>query len=177
MSICTNPNAILPISINECIGTSLNYINSYFELIKDETCLQQEEIEEITATTSSLSSAFISLSSNINGFPKAHVTFSGRLSTNTGTLVMFHQHNVEEVHVTGKGEYNIILNPEIVPTLTPSFSGYGVLATCTQLLTSGQYVFASTKTTSPTAAGIKILNKNGDPGTPDLVAVSIFFNK
>lgn len=169
MSICTNPYAILPIGINECIGLSLNTINSYYQLIKDESCLQGTEIDDITTQIFALSSEIYTLSAEMIGVPKAFVTFSGSVSTIAGTLVKFHNHNVDEVSVVGPGEYNI--------TFTPTFSseGYGILATCTQTLTGSSYVFASTTASTPTSAGVKITNKAGDPATPELVAVSFFY--
>lgn len=171
MSICNNPYAILPIGLNECIGLSLNTINSYYELLKDETCSQNNEIVDLETEVRSLSSYLYALSGSLGGIPKAYVTFSGRVSTIAGTLEKIHSYNVDEVGSMQPGEYRITLAPEITG------QHYGVLATCSQLLTGNGFVFATTTAHTLTSVNIKILNKDGNLAVPNIVAVSFFNNK
>lgn len=175
--LCTDPYAIQPISINECIGLSLYAINAYYNIVLDDTCLQSEEAQQLTNDVLALSADIYALSADILSFPKAYVSFGPNLSTSSGTYKMFTSYNVSQVSATnqGVGTYDIFFT-----TNFPNTSSFGAIATCSQVSNTNGYGQAVIGTfTSVSSVRVRIENKGGLISTsrPKVVAVTVFGNK
>lgn len=170
--LCTDPYAILPISIHECIGQSLNTINAYYNVVLDDTCLQAEEAQALTSDLISLSADIYVLSADIKSFPQAFVAFSPKLSTVANTNKIFSSYNVKEVQVRGAGLYDIIFTTNL-----PS-ANFGSIATCSQVYNNTSNIRAHTSTNNNTVSSAQVrLVDNGTltiTNRPDVVAVAIF---
>jgi hypothetical protein len=167
MSICTDPFAILPIRLNECVGTSLNTINAYWELIKAESCAQETEINELATEIFALSTQIYELSSQFNGLAKAYVVFSGSLSTNAGTLEIFHSYNVSEVSIVSEGVYRV--------TTTDSIENAGGLGNCSKVTENLYSGWANVGVVNLSTAEIVIANQDGIMSAkPGIVAVAFY---
>lgn len=170
--LCTDPYAIQPIGLNECVGLSLYTINSYYNIVLEDTCLQAEESQQLTNDLLALSADVYALSADILSFPKAYVSFSPSISTSNGTYEIFTSYNVSQVSATpqGVGSYDIYFT-----TNFPSATSFGVIATCSQVY--GRAVTGTVPTVS--SVRVRIENKNGLISTsrPNVVAVTVFGNK
>lgn len=75
MSFCTDPNSIIPIDINECVGNSLTTMNTNFDILKDEVCNQYSNVLSSETEKNILTNYTSSLSSQLNLTPKCSVKF------------------------------------------------------------------------------------------------------
>jgi hypothetical protein len=170
--LCTDPYAILPININECIGQSLNTINSYYTLVQENVCLQNDEVEELRSDLRALSSDVYALSSDITNFPKAFVSFSGNLSTVANTLEIFNSYNVSTVVVVTTGIYDIYFTTNFANT------NFGAIATCSSVLGTTGYGRTTLGTGNYTVSSVRVRVENKDgtitTNTPTTVAVVVF---
>jgi hypothetical protein len=170
--LCTDPYAILPININECVGQSLNTINAYYNIVQENICLQYDEVVELQNGILALSAEVYPLSADVVNFPKAYVSFSGVLSTNLNTLEIFNSYNVSTVAAIASGVYEIRFSTNFAT------AGYGAIATSSNMIPPTNYGRAVIGTSNYTVSSVRVQieNNNGIITTnkPVVVAVTVF---
>jgi hypothetical protein len=168
MSFCDNPNSIQLIDLDECIGLSLATINNNFKTLKDQTCLDTEQLIRVQANFNTLYTNALSLSAKISQIPKAWVNFSGSEPS------IISSYNVSQVIKIDNqvGSYSIKF---ITPFLN---NKYAVIGTSKQSLQNGYYGWVQPTTFTTLSAGINIHSITdilANRVDPDYVSV-VFFN-
>jgi len=167
MSICTNQYAIQTIDLDECIGVSLNTINSNFKLLKDENCLTFTELELLSASINSINLKCTDLSGSKFQLAQASAAFDG---TGTATPSVYSSFNVASILRRSTGVFELSF-----ATAFPNIS-YALIGTCSQTQTStNNLAWVQPLTTlTTTSATINITDLSGIRVNPQYISVVVF---
>lgn len=129
MSICTTPELIQAIDIDECIGSSLIKLTTNTSLIETEICTSINDVQRLASDFQTFTSGVTSLSSTKDRFAKATVVFNGNsLETGTGLRAINTSYNVASVSSLDIGTYAIYFDPPLTNN-NYAFIGSAALAT------------------------------------------------
>lgn len=178
MRLCDNPYSVPVIDIDECIGLSLATINANVNNIKEELCLNDDELATIQTNVNILSSNIVSLSSITPGFASAWVVFDGTRDTNeiytlSGDRLIYKSSGVASVSRVSTGTYTI--------TYTQPFSNtnYALIGTSSETLSGGRYTWLQPITFGTTSATINIHSDTDNVATladAEYISISIYNN-
>jgi hypothetical protein len=176
MRLCDNPFSIPIIDIDECIGLSLATINTNFQDLKNEYCLNESELATIETSFSALSSNVISLSALTPGIAKTYVVFDGTRNTSgsylmTGNRLLYSSYGVASVSSNRTGTYSL--------SFTRPFSNtnYALIGTSMETMSGGRYTWLQPTTYATTSAIINIHSDTDNVATlanTDYISVSIY---
>lgn len=178
MRLCDNPYSIPTIDIDECIGLSLATINSNFNSLKEEYCLNNDELAVIETSFNTLSSNLISLSALSPGIAKAYVVFDGTRNvsgnyTMLGNRFLYSSYGIASVSSNKTGTYSLSFT-----TAFPNIS-YALIGTSMETLSGGRYTWLQPTTYATTSAVINIHSDTNNTTTlanADYISVLIYNN-
>lgn len=176
--------SVTTINRTECIGNSLDTINSNFTNLKIAACDNYNTITSLNANILALNTRITSLSSQVPGIAKAWVKFDGTRDTNgvpstfATPRYIYNSYNIDNVlkvtttdtPTTSAGDYRIYFKPNLFST-----TNYAVIGTSNEAknisyswLQPYSYAkdFVSVRVHSPTY--------QGDVVDPAHVSVAIF---
>ena len=178
MRLCDNPYSIPTIDIDECIGLSLATINTNFQDLKNEYCLNDSELATIETSFNTLSSNLISLSALSPGIAKAYAVFDGTRNisgnyTMTGNRLLYSSYGVASVSSNRTGTYSL--------SFTRPFSNtnYVLIGTSMETMSGGRYTWLQPTTYATTSAVINIHSDTDNVATltnADYISVLIYNN-
>jgi hypothetical protein len=176
MRLCDKPYSIPTIDIDECIGLSLATINTNFQDLKNEYCLNDSELATIETSFNTLSSNVISLSALSPGMAKAYVVFDGTRNisgnyTMTGNRFLYSSYGVASVSSNRTGTYSL--------SFTRPFSNtnYALIGTSTETISGSRYTWLQPTTYATTSAVINIHSDTDNVATlanTDYISVLIY---
>lgn len=178
MRLCDKPYSIPTIDIDECIGLSLATINTNFQDLKNEYCLNDSELAIIETSFNTLSSNLISLSALSPGIAKAYVVFDGTRNTGgsytkNGNRFLYSSYGVASVSSNRTGTYSLSFT-----TAFPNIS-YALIGTSMETISGGRYTWLQPTTYATTSAVINIHSDTDNVATladTDYISVLIYNN-
>jgi hypothetical protein len=155
MRLCDNPFTIPTIDIDECIGTSLATINTNVQELKNELCLNSNELAEIKISLDSLHTNINNLSALSPGIAKAYVIFDGTRDINgnytkNGNRYLYNNFGIASVSSNKTGTYSLSFT-----TAFPNIS-YALIGTSMETASGGNYTWLQPTTFATTSASINI---------------------
>jgi hypothetical protein len=190
MSICDN-NSITEILPTECIGNSLNVINSNFQTLKTSACVNLSGINNLNDKIDATDSRINNFSATVPGIAKAWVKFSGirgddnviddGISPNINRVginrLINSNYNVESVYKNSKGDYIVNIKPGIFTS-----NNIVVLGTSSEKKTSGDSytwlqpykIQVSADPTGPSNVFVRVRTNTQATADPDFVSIVMF---
>ena len=159
MSFCTDPNSIIGIDINECVGNSLTTMNANFNILKTEICNQYSNILSAESEKKTLTNYTVSLSAQLNLMPKCSVKFDDE-----GVIVS--SEGVNLVTRFSTGIFRVFFSE--------NFNDNNYLTIASSVSEIPCFVFVSGEYTN--YAEIKVVNGNGSLINPNFINL-IFFKQ
>jgi hypothetical protein len=176
MRLCDNPFSIPTIDIDECIGLSLATINTNVQDLKDELCLNNDELAAIQTSFNTLSTNLLTLSALTPGIAKAWVQFDGTRDINgnytkDGNRYLYGNFGVASVSSNKTGTYSL----SFVPALNDT--NYALIGTSMETASGGNYTWLQPTTFATTSASINIhsyLDNVASLADTDYISVLIY---
>jgi len=176
MRLCDNPYSIPTIDIDECIGLSLATINTNVQDLKDELCLNNDELAAIQTSFNTLSTNLLTLSALTPGIAKAYVVFDGTRDTNgvitkNGNRLLYNNFGIASVSSNKTGTYSLSFT-----TAFPNIS-YALIGTSMETASGGNYTWLQPTTFATTSASINIHSYTDNVATladTDYISVLIY---
>lgn len=159
MSFCTDPNSIISIDINECVGNSLTTMNANFNIIKNEICDQHSNVISNESEKNILTNQVISLSSQLNLIPKCSVKFNDEGTIISGEAIS----NVERLST---GIFRVFF--------TNNFNDTNYLTIASNISETPCFIFITDESTN--YVEIKTRNSSGNLINPNFINL-IFFTQ
>lgn len=171
--ICNSPFSVETIDLDECVGLSLPKINRNFENLSKENCLTEQELTFIQNDLVELSAKFMQLSAFKfnNTYPKAWVTFNGKLSSPEILSVYNIQgfDTVTGIDKYGPGSYGLQLNANF------QNANYALIGTAKEVSATPCFVqYSPTTPFTPTSANINITTPTGQFVDSEYVSIAIY---
>ena len=159
MSFCTDPNSIISIDINECVGNSLTTMNANFNIIKNEICDQHSNVISNESEKNILTNQVISLSSQLNLIPNCSVKFNDEGTIISGEAIS----NVERLST---GIFRVFFNNHLNDT--------NYLTIASNISETPCFIFITDESTN--YVEIKTRNSSGNLINPNFINL-IFFTQ
>lgn len=169
MNLCTYPDPVQIIDLDDYLGLSLFTINSNFEVIKDASCFLNDSYETLQQTYNTSYTTISALSSDKSRISYASVAFdcnknaAGNPDTGNTSRFKYASNNISTVIKNSTGNYIINFSPVF------SNDSYAVMATA-----SGSYVSPLSASFINTSIEINIRDINGNLYDSDYVSITIF---
>jgi hypothetical protein len=160
MSICNFLDAISPIDLDECVGTSLNTINYNFFKLQEQLCTDKTKLETLQQELLTLSAGYIDLQTKSPGFAKAWVVFNGSNGNR------FASNNISQVTRDSTGQYTL--------TFSKTLTGYALVGTSSSVKTNTNYTWLQPVSLNNTSATININDYTGTFADPEYVSIAIY---
>ena len=157
MSFCTDPNSIISIDINECVGNSLTTMNTNFNILNGEVCDQYSDILTNKSEKNILTSRIISLSSLSNLMPKCSVKFDDE-----GTIIS--SEGINRVDKLSTGNFRVFFEG--------NFNDNNYLAITSSISEIPCWVFVTFEHIG--FLEIKARNSNGNLIDPNFINLTVF---
>lgn len=164
------------IQSNECIGNSLAGINDNFASLSDGICNNIDEITDIEANITNLTTQLYALSGLVTpGAARAWVVFDATRDNNnqistSGSRLIRNGYNIANVQPGGSGRYTISFINNLPNTR------YGIIGTCSEKTASnGNYVWVqpgSDKFENSFTIFIRSINAS-DIAAPEYVSIIV----
>jgi len=162
MSICDKRQLIQSIDIDECVGNSLIKITTNTDLTENEICVSREDVNALKNEFELFTTKVNDLSSNLQKFAKASVSFNGNsFGLGTGLRDITTTNNIASVSSLDIGRYAITFTQSL---LTNNYA----------LVGSAQSATVHPTTFTSASAIINILNPQGAFVDSNYVSILIY---
>lgn len=159
---CPLTFTVQTIDPKECIGNSLEKINTNFRDLKEYACINYNRIEEIDGQITTLNTQISDLSAiTVPGVLRAWIKFDGTKDTsgivnpNLTNRFIYSAFNIGRVQTIGVGDYRIFFNTPF-PT-----SNYVAVGTSSLVIGSGTRTWLQPYDYRTAFLGVKVANANG----------------
>jgi hypothetical protein len=166
MSVCDRySSSIQKIDLDECIGLSLASINSNFQLLQEQNCLDDNELKVLQTDLSALNTKYATLTALRSRIARANISFKG---TGSAPLSVYTSFNMSALRVS-TGVYTLSFAPPLPNT------NYALVGTSASTLVSNNYTWLQPLSTfTTTSATINIRNRTGTLVNPEYISIAVY---